>query len=155
MVLTPTQRPSEPSNQPSPLILPVRPGLTPHTHPSRASSSHTISPPLSATSLPPLRRFSTSSFSKLSDFHLDSPLDEDGHLAAEPSPLPSRQGSYTGPSRQASSLSLNGENSGVKGVRYTDLSLDAGEWRHPVFKQKVLAILRKLVCRVMYHKGED
>jgi hypothetical protein len=112
---------------------PTRPGPTPH-----ATASPSLIP---VPGQPPIRRFSTSSFSKLSDFHLDSPLDED-----VPSPIPSRQDGYScGPSRRGSSLSLNGERSGVKGVRYVDLSLDAGEWKHPVFKQKVLAILRRLV----------
>lgn len=106
----------------SPLALPTRPGPTPHA----------VSPVLGS-GVPPIRRFSTSSFSKLSDFNLDGPVEDDV------SPPFSRA-----PTRQGSTTSLNGERSGVKGVRYVDLSLDAGEWKHPVFKQKVLAILRKL-----------
>jgi hypothetical protein len=138
---TPQTNPTDHSWRPSPLMLPTRPGPVP-----LAGASPNLTP-ASASGHPPIRRFSTSSFSKLSDFHLDSPL-EDLDLSAGISPVPTRQDSYSGgPSRQNSSLSLNGERSGVKGVRYVDLSLDAGEWRHPVFKQKVLAILRKLVSQ--------
>ncbi|ORY33388.1 kinase-like domain-containing protein [Naematelia encephala] len=61
---------------------------------------------------PPLRKSSTGSFSKLSDFRLDGADDDDTAT--------------------------------LQGVRHAELSIDASEWRHPVFKTKVLSILRRL-----------
>ncbi|WWC64747.1 uncharacterized protein I303_107358 [Kwoniella dejecticola CBS 10117] len=76
-------------------------------------------------SAPRLRKTSTSSFSKLSEFSLDPPLlDEKDRYAPEADP----------------ELRTNS----LKGIRHVALSVDASEWRHPVFKQKVLSILRRL-----------
>ncbi|KAL7419477.1 hypothetical protein Q5752_006315 [Cryptotrichosporon argae] len=160
MVPTPDARPNDPFAAPlSPLVLPSRsssvdrahgapsPSLLPPTLPcplheprgragvsggaSTSTSTRSTSTSTSVRSLsphpvaPPLRKSSTSSFSKLSDFHLDSPVSED-----EPAPTDAPAGT---------------------GVRHVDLSVDAGEWRHPVFKQKVLAILRRLRIAAWAH----
>ncbi|TYJ58017.1 hypothetical protein B9479_001376 [Cryptococcus floricola] len=74
--------------------------------------------------VPKHSRTSASSFSKLSEFSLDIPLlDPKDGIVASPEPV---------------------DENGVSGVRHTALSVDASEWRHPVFKQKVLAVLRRL-----------
>ncbi|WVR09570.1 hypothetical protein IAU60_006639 [Kwoniella sp. DSM 27419] len=66
---------------------------------------------------PKLRKTSTSSFSKLSEFSLDPPLlDEKDRYAPDPD--------------------ADTTTNAVSGIRHVTLSVDAGEWRHPVFKQK-------------------
>ncbi|BEI79927.1 hypothetical protein CcaverHIS002_0104560 [Cutaneotrichosporon cavernicola] len=79
------------------------------------------SPAMGASGLgrPILRKGSTGSFSKLADFWLDG--------------TPS-----TVPGTPAEALSI------VQGVPHVALSIDASKWRHPIFKQKVLGILRRL-----------
>lgn len=88
MVLTPNYGPTEITSTLSPLLLPV-------DRSSSASSVHSASPPWSASGPPPLRKSSTGSFSKLSDFRLD-PEAEDEDVG-----------------------------NGVEGVRHVDLSVDA------------------------------
>ena len=91
MVLTPNYGPTDMSGTLSPLILPV-------DRSSSASSVHSASPPWTASSglPPPLRKSSTGSFSKLSDFRLDP---------------------------EAADEEVVGN--GVDGVRHVDLSVDA------------------------------
>lgn len=86
MVLTPLARAAEMSNTASPLLLP-RTGS--------ASSIHSDSPVWNASYPPPLRKNSTGSFSKLSDFRLDAEENEEE------------------------------EGNGVDGVRHVVLSVDA------------------------------
>lgn len=92
MVLTPNYGPTDITGTAgtlSPLLLPV-------DRASSASSVHSASPPWTAASVPPpLRKSSTGSFSKLSDFKLD-PEAEDEEVG-----------------------------NGVDGVRHVDLSVDA------------------------------
>lgn len=89
MVLTPNYGPTDITGTLSPLLLPV-------DRSSSASSVHSASPPWTAASgPPPLRKSSTGSFSKLSDFRLDPEADE-GEVG-----------------------------NGVDGVRHVDLSVDA------------------------------
>nr|XP_031861626.1 uncharacterized protein CI109_002856 [Kwoniella shandongensis]KAA5528698.1 hypothetical protein CI109_002856 [Kwoniella shandongensis] len=131
MVLTPNHVPTEAVSQLtlSPLSLPSHPGSANASH---ANSTDSYFPNTNAGGLgagpsqpPRLRKTSTgSSFSKLSEFSLEGPLlDEKDRYAPASDP--------------------NDQN-GVKDVRHVALSVDASEWRHPVFKQKVLAILRRL-----------
>ncbi|KIR59275.1 choline kinase [Cryptococcus bacillisporus CA1873] len=117
MVVTPTRPPVEPTGPPlSPLAL---------ASTVLASSSDSYSSSQSGSrSLQRHRRTSGSSFSKLSEFSLDPPLlDKKDQYAASPDQI---------------------DENGVNDVRHVALSVDASEWRHPVFKQKVLAILRRL-----------
>lgn len=160
MVLTPRQRPADIRDSSlSPLILPTNPdepssATTPATSTHQSTSpKHSASFQQNGTSFPPpIRRFSSSSFSKLSEFNLDSSSssssyfpDIDGlHVNGENGDIKEPR---AGPSRQNSTNSTNGVENGVKGVRYVDLSLDPSEWRHPVFKQKVLSVLKRLVSR--------
>lgn len=88
MVLTPHYGPTEANGALSPLILPV-------DRSSSSSSVHSASPPWTASYPPPLRKNSTGSFSKLSDFRLDPEADEEE------------------------------EGNGVDGVRHVGLSVDA------------------------------
>ncbi|WVQ84560.1 hypothetical protein IAT38_006714 [Cryptococcus sp. DSM 104549] len=128
MVVTPKHSALQPPGPLSPLALPSHPTTTSPLasssdsyFPSTTPASHATSRQQSA---PRLRKTSTGSFSKLSEFSLDPPLlDEKDRYAPE--------------------ADLAGDN-GVNGVRHVDLSVDASEWRHPTFKQKVLAILRRL-----------
>ncbi|ORX39369.1 kinase-like domain-containing protein [Kockovaella imperatae] len=66
---------------------------------------------------PPLKQRSTGSFSHISDFSLDSPHPEDEVI----DPIEK-----------------------LEKLKHVDLSLDATEWRQPVFKTKILSLLRKL-----------
>jgi hypothetical protein len=88
MVLTPLARATEMSNVASPLLLPADKS-------SSASSIHSASPPWTASYPPPLRKNSTGSFSKLSDFRLDPEAEDEE------------------------------EGNGVEGVRHVVLSVDA------------------------------
>jgi len=88
MVLTPVARATEMAPVASPLILPV-------DRANSISSATSGSPPWTASYPPPLRKNSTGSFSKLSDFRLD-PEGDDGE-----------------------------EGNGVEGVRHVVLSVDA------------------------------
>jgi len=88
MVLTPLARATEMSNVASPLLLPVN-------RRGSASSIHSDSPTWNASYPPPLRKNSTGSFSKLSDFRLDPEEDTEE------------------------------EGNGVDGVRHVMLSVDA------------------------------
>ncbi|WWD19774.1 hypothetical protein CI109_104238 [Kwoniella shandongensis] len=123
MVLTPNHVPTEAVSQLtlSPLSLPSHPGSANASH---ANSTDSYFPNTNAGGLgagpsqpPRLRKTSTgSSFSKLSEFSLEGPLlDEKDRYAPASDP--------------------NDQN-GVKDVRHVALSVDASEWRHPVFKQK-------------------
>jgi hypothetical protein len=89
MVLTPVVRATELLSVSSPLILPV------DRSSSASSSVHSASPPWTASYPPPLRKNSTGSFSKLSDFRLDPEPEEEE------------------------------EGNGVEGVRHVGLSVDA------------------------------
>jgi hypothetical protein len=88
MVLTPLARATEMAPVASPLILPV-------DRSNSSVSSAANSPPWSASYPPPLRKNSTGSFSKLSDFRLDPEGDDEE------------------------------EGNGVEGVRHVVLSVDA------------------------------
>ncbi|WWC95026.1 hypothetical protein V866_001878 [Kwoniella sp. B9012] len=123
MVLTPHANFDSP-DQISPTPNSAQSASTSSLHPGSADSyfSHGSAGP----SAPRLRKTSTSSFSKLSEFSLDEPLlSEKDRYAPQSDP----------DTPQHSTLS---------GVRHVPLSVDASEWRHPVFKQKVLGILRRL-----------
>lgn len=153
MVFTPTQRAhTGPGGCPSPLILATHPpSFSPLPTAALHSATSGSSTPNSA--IPPIRRFSTSSFSKLSEFHLDDDPEPINGAAANAGAGAGAGGSASStkhmtPSRQASYNSVSGLENGVKGVRYVDLSLDPSEWRVHVFKKKVLAILRKLVSEI-------
>lgn len=111
MVLTPTH---------TPIDLPS--SFSPHS----AGSYFSVDSHASGPSQPRLRKTSTGSFSKLSDFQLEAPLLEEKDRYAPEST----------------------DTNGVAGVKHTALSVDAGEWRHPVFKMKVMGILRHLVGQV-------
>ncbi|WVO16715.1 hypothetical protein L204_104396 [Cryptococcus depauperatus] len=119
MTFTPSHIPTEPAGPLSPLLLPSHPE-------SIASSSDSHFVPPNSASRPPTRHHKTSesSFSKLSEFSLDEPFfaEAEKHVAS-PDPV---------------------DENGVNGVRHVALSVNASEWRHPVFKQKILAILRRL-----------
>lgn len=88
MVLTPLARATEMSNVASPLLLPA-------DRRGSSSSIHSDSPTWNASYPPPLRKNSTGSFSKLSDFRLDPEADDEE------------------------------EGNGVEGVRHVVLSVDA------------------------------
>ncbi|OCF34191.1 choline kinase [Kwoniella heveanensis CBS 569] len=146
MVLTPSHLTYDSPNQLSPLPIPERDTSHQGSSTSRAASldrgreNHLSSSTESYFSLrsasagpshspapPRLRKTSTSSFSKLSEFSLEAPLlDEKDRYAPE------------------ADGKGNVHSNGVSGVRHIPLSVDASEWRHPVFKQKVLGILRRL-----------
>jgi choline kinase len=96
MVVTPNHRPIDPLETMSPLILPVHP---------RTPKSPAVIPIATRSGPPLLRKSSTGSFSKLSDFRLDGPpTEEEKREEAE---------------RQA-------KGNGVQGVKHVDLSIDAG-----------------------------
>ncbi|KAK4687270.1 choline kinase, partial [Tremellales sp. Uapishka_1] len=105
---------------PSPLFLASRASQSPPRQSSSSSTSGYFP------HVPPMRRSSTGSFSALSEFKLDGPSADDDEEDDSGPATPGKEGS------------------GVKGVRHVDLSVDGHEWKHPVFKTKVLAILRKL-----------
>ncbi len=87
MVLTPNHLPIDPSGPLSPLILPTK----------------TVYP-----LPPPLRKQSTGSFSKLSEFRLDGPL--------------SAEEAWT----ELEVDGMSGKDNGVQGVKHVELSIDAG-----------------------------
>ncbi|WOO82481.1 Putative choline kinase [Vanrija pseudolonga] len=123
MVLTPDHRPLDATAPLSPLLLAAHPPQSPAQIPSLSGSLHS-STPVPAPGLV-RRKTSTGSFSKLSEFWLD------GTPSAPSTPWE--------------------DPSGVAGVKHVDLSIDAGEWRHPVFKTKVLSILRRLHVPLWTH----
>ncbi|WRT70090.1 uncharacterized protein IL334_007084 [Kwoniella shivajii] len=126
MVLTPHANYNSPG-QLSPVASTGQPSTSslPHT-----ASSDSYFPPSGGP--PRLRKTSTGSFSKLSEFSLDGPLlDEKERYAPE--------------------ADAEVPTNSINNVKHVSLSVDASEWRHPVFKQKVLGILRRLVS---YPSGE-
>ncbi|WWC91859.1 uncharacterized protein L201_006806 [Kwoniella dendrophila CBS 6074] len=122
MVLTPHVNVDSPG-QISPSTSAIRPGSS--SLPNTSSIDSYFPHVNSGSSIPRLRKTSTSSFSKLSEFSLDELLlDEKDRYTPEADP--------------------QGQINSLAGVRHVTLSVDPSEWRHPVFKQKVLSVLRRL-----------
>ncbi|RXK35645.1 hypothetical protein M231_07075 [Tremella mesenterica] len=107
----------------TPLVSPTDSYLSQSSPLSRPARTSTSSRPSLDVHPPPLRKASTSSLSKLSDFHLDSPASDD-----------------SGDAFSSEALSYQR----VEGVRHIPLSLKASGWRRPDFKTEILTILRGL-----------